>query len=146
MSTAADDVNRSLLTTAKLSLAAEIVLVYARVRWVIRRYELPRAVTILRTQPQWRSRRLALSDGRAGGFRLSAAVIRTLELLPVDSRCLMRSLVLLRLMARRRVDSELVIAVKPTGGLGLDAHAWVEIDGLPFLVPGGPEWGRLITL
>lgn len=73
-------------------------------------------------------------------------MVRTLEAMPVDSRCLMRSLVLLRVLARRGVNGSLVIAVRPDELLKLAAHAWVEVDGRPLLAPAGPDHGRLVTL
>ena len=87
-----------------------------------------------------------MSDATQDGRRLGAAVVRTLTPLPVDSRCLMRSLVLLRVLATRGVQGSLVIAVRPGEGLKLAAHAWVEADGRPLLVPAGADHGRLVTL
>ena len=69
---------------------------------------------------------------------------RTLTALPADSRCLMSSLVLTRLLARRGIDSELVIAVEPGEQFG--AHAWVEHDGSPLLSPGVGAFEELVTL
>jgi hypothetical protein len=71
--------------------------------------------------------------------------MRALVLTPGGTKCLMRSLVLVRLMARRGiVDGELIIAVQP-GPAILDAHAWVELDGRALLPPGdGHE--RLLVL
>lgn len=138
---------RSLRLAGKLRLAAEIVTTYTRVRWTMRRHEFAGVVSILRRPPRatWIAR--LLPNGRADGRRLGAAVVLTLERLPlVDSRCLMRSLVLLRMLARRGVAGNLVIAVRPQEDLTLDAHAWVEIDGQPYLVPAGVDWGRLLTL
>jgi hypothetical protein len=150
---------------AKVRLAVEIVGDYARVRWALRRHDLPRAVDRLRMADartaQTRSAsptpapipsragraRRPLPDGSRDGPRLGAAVIRTLEPLPFDSRCLMRSLVLLALLARRGVAGSLVIAVRPSDELAaLDAHAWVELDGRALLAPAGADHGRLVTL
>lgn len=76
------------------------------------------------------------------GRRLGQPVRRTLDPLPWDSRCLMRSLVLLRMLARRGVVCRLVIGVRP--GETLEAHAWVEHDGHPLLPTLGYE--RLTVL
>lgn len=46
------------------------------------------------------------------------------------STCLTRSLVLIRLLKQRGFDSQLRIGVRITNG-ALDAHAWVEHDGVP---------------
>jgi hypothetical protein len=129
----------------KARLAGEILAAYARVRWTLRRCDLPRTVAVLRA-PRPKRRRGQLPDAAGDGRRLGAAVVRTLEPLPADSRCLMRSLVLLRLLARRGVTGALVIAVRPTEDLALAAHAWVEVEGRPLLAPAGADHGRLVTL
>jgi Transglutaminase-like superfamily len=137
----------ALSPAAKTRLAAEVVTEYARVRRALRREELPRVVRRLRAPAPARRVTPPLPDGARDGARLGAAVIRTLEPLPFDSRCLMRSLVLLGLLARRGVAGELVIAVRPSQELpALDAHAWVEVDGRALLAPAGPDHGRLLTL
>ena len=76
------------------------------------------------------------------GRRLGQPVRRTLDPLPWDSRCLMRSLVLLRMLARRGVVCQLVIGVRP--GETLEAHAWIEHDKHPLLPTLGYE--RLTVL
>ena len=93
-----------------------------------------------------RPRRQPVDAAPDDGARLAAAVVRTLEPLPVDSRCLMRSLVLLRVLSRRGVAGSLVIAVRPEERDRLDAHAWVEVAGRPLLAPAGMQDGRLVTL
>ena len=47
-----------------------------------------------------------------------------LGLFPTDSRCLIRSLVLVRLLANRSIDARVVIGVKADDEFA--AHAWVE--------------------
>jgi hypothetical protein len=129
----------------KLSLAGEILGAYLRVRWLLRTRELHNAVASLR-RSSGRSGRLYL-DAPRDGERLGDAVVRTLRLLPTDSRCLMRSLVLLRLLVRRGTAGTLIIAVRPNDDAdGLYAHAWVELDGRPLLAPATEEYGRLLTL
>jgi Transglutaminase-like superfamily len=129
----------------KLRLAAEILSAYGRVRWSLRREKLPRVVAALRDSGSGRASALPLPDAARDGQRLGAAVVRALSPIPSASRCLMRSLVLLDLLARRGAHGELVIAVQPSGQSPLDAHAWVEVDGRPLLAPA-PAYGRLITL
>jgi hypothetical protein len=80
----------------------------------------------------------------AAGARLGRAVTRVLGPLPADSRCLMTSLVLCRLLARRGAAASLVIGVR--GGSSFGAHAWVELDGHPLLPPNEGEFERLVTL
>ena len=74
--------------------------------------------------------------------RLGRVVGRTLRVMPTDSRCLIRSLVLTRVLARRGIPSRLVIGVRTRSGF--EAHAWVEHDGTPILPPG--EFTRLAEL
>ncbi len=122
----------------KAALAAEIVVAYARVRWSLRRSDFPRALERIR----------ATGAGPAHGGepdeRLARAVRRTLRRLPADTRCLMQSLVLVRLLARRGRESRLVIGVSPVGSFG--AHAWVERGGIPLLPVLDYEQGRLTEL
>jgi hypothetical protein len=113
--------------TTKALLVAEIVTAYVRVRWLVWRRDLPSAVAALRGSGQLTTdlRRQAI------GARLGQAVDRTLSVVPFDSRCLVRSLVLVSMLARRGIASTLVI------GVGVDpkfsAHAWVESGGRPLL-------------
>jgi transglutaminase superfamily protein len=131
-----------LTAAGRARLAAEIVWSYGRVRLSLRRRPLPEVVSGLRTRPEGTSRQAGALDGP----RLARAVARTLEALPIDSRCLMRSLVLLRLLARRGMTGRLVVGVAPPARDHLDAHAWVEVAGEPLLAPAGFESGRLLTL
>ena len=74
------------------------------------------------------------------GLRLGTAVQKMLGVLPFDSRCLVRSLVLKHMLAKRGVPSSLVIGIRnePT----FIAHAWVERDGVP-LLPTDSSFHRL---
>ena len=74
--------------------------------------------------------------------RLGKVVGKTLGILPTDSRCLIRSLVLVRILARRSIPSTLVIGVRKSSEF--EAHAWVEHDGKAILPPG--EYTRLTEL
>lgn len=78
------------------------------------------------------------------GSRLAYIVSSVLRLLPTDSRCLMRSLVLTRLLARRGLPSALVIGVTASPEFG--AHAWVEQDGRPLLPAHDAIFARLVEL
>ena len=128
---------------AKAQLASEILLTYVSARWHLRSQTLPRAVASLREVGHERAHGPISGDE---GERLGRAVSRTLARLPADSRCLVRSLVLLRLLARRGVEAALVIAARPGLADGLDAHAWVEVAGRPVLAPADFDQGRLVTL
>ena len=128
---------------AKAHLAIEIIFSYAVMRLYMRQEPLPRVVARLRAVERPR-----LSGPLAGDQapRLGRAVARTLSRLPGDSRCLFRSLVLLRVLARRGVSGSLVIAACPEPQNGLGAHAWVEVMNRPVLPPASPGYGRLVTL
>ena len=76
------------------------------------------------------------------GRRLRRPVVRTLSALPTDSRCLMRSLVLVGMMARRGAQCELSIGAQTAEGFA--AHAWVEYEGVHLLPSLG--YGCLTTL
>ncbi len=130
---------RPLSVTAKAALAGEIAVSYVRARWLLRREGLPRALERLRAVAP-----AATTVAGATDERLARAVERTLRRLPADSRCLMQSLVLTRLLARRGRQSRLVIGVSPTGDFS--AHAWVERGGVPLLPAHERQFGRLAEL
>jgi hypothetical protein len=118
----------------RVRVAAEIVFSYGLVRWRLVRGDVREVVAALRGD----ARDLYdAEDARRLGLRLGQPVRRTLDPLPWDSRCLMRSLVLLRMLARRGVVCRLVIGVRPGEKLG--AHAWIEHDGTPLLPTLGYE-------
>jgi hypothetical protein len=56
----------------------------------------------------------------------------------------MRSLVLVRVLARRGIESRLIIGVRTQPQFG--AHAWVEQAGHALLDPGDTAAGRLVEL
>lgn len=124
---------------AKLRLVAEILEAYAVVRWRMREPDIRTMVARLRGDAAG-ERRTDLAAAR----RLGRGVARTLSLLPTDNRCLARSLVLDRLLARRSLASVLVVAVDAEPEFL--AHAWVEHGGVPVLPPGAPTFKRMIEL
>lgn len=123
----------------KAALAAEILVAYVCVRWFLWRQDLPQALELIRVTGSAEARSASPTDDR-----LARSVRRTLRRLPADSRCLMQSLVLTRLLARRGRSSRLVIGVTPVGGFG--AHAWVERNGIPLLPAFEREFQRLTEL
>jgi hypothetical protein len=127
--------------TAKVALAAEILATYGRARFLMARRAFPQALAELRDVPATKP---APGDPVTGGRRLGSAVVRALRLLPTDSRCLVRSLVLTRVLARRGIASTLIIGVQR--GDELEAHAWVEYAGAPLLDTGGTAFRRLAEL
>jgi Transglutaminase-like superfamily len=123
-------------------LGAEIVAAYTRARWQLRRRDLPGTLAHLRACAP--AERIDGEQARIAALRLAGAAGRVLRLIPADTRCLMRSLVMTRLLARRGVDATLVLAVRTADGFG--AHAWVEVDGQPVLEPASSPFERLAEL
>ena len=135
---AAPDVDRLLRRRMPAGLRArialEIVATYGEVRVRMLRGDVRQVVADLRgdavdLHPPLVAHRI--------GRRLGQPVRRTLDPLPWDSRCLMRSLVLLGMLARRGVVCDLVIGVR--SGETFAAHAWVEHGGHPLLPTLGYE-------
>jgi len=129
-------------------LAAEIVVSFARARRELRRGPIDDAVAALRYERARGARGGAPAaidpDVLLEARRLGDAVMRTLALLPGDTRCLMRSLVLTQLLARRKIAATLVIGARATPDFL--AHAWVEHAGIAVLPPGEESFGRLVEL
>lgn len=125
-------------TPAKARLAAEILWTYIGVRRSLRRADVQTVVRDLRRPGK--PARTVRTDPR----RLGRAVTRTLRLVPADARCLMQSLVLTALLARRGVPASLVIGVAP--GPDFRAHAWVEAGGYALLPALEPAYERLTEI
>ena len=129
----------------KARLALEILVTYARVRWLLLTHRLPRTTELLRERridAPWNFGEGELDAG--GGWRYALAVIKVLRLVPLDSRCLVRSLVLLSVLARRGAETTLVIGVLAEPEFA--AHAWIEHRGVPLLKAGPTASGRLLEL
>lgn len=134
--------DRGFTLREKIGLGLEVVRAYGRARWLLWRTDLPTAVATLRA-----STPRATADAPhvlLAGLRLGQVVSRVLGPLPFDSRCLMRSLVLVDLLATRRVYTVLVVAVASEPGFR--AHAWVEHDHVALLEPAGEPFARLVEL
>jgi Transglutaminase-like superfamily len=129
---------------AKAALVLEILVAYARVRWSLGRAGLPATLAAARTSRPDHAARPSLPGETVLGARLGRAVVRTLRLLPTDSRCLMRSLVLTSLLARRGLESAVVIGVVVDPEFA--AHAWVERGDVPLLPTEGSGYARLVRL
>jgi Transglutaminase-like superfamily len=129
---------------AKGALVLEILVAYACVRWSLARTGLPATLAAARTCGSEQAATPSLPGETVLGARLGRAVVRTLSLLPTDSRCLMRSLVLTRLLARRGLESALVIGVAVDPEFA--AHAWVERGDIPLLPAEGSGYARLVRL
>ena len=125
-------------------LGLEVLLTYARVRWVMRDSDAQRAVGRLRpiatSNPE---RQLEGELELLAAWRLARAVSRVLNRLPSDSRCLFRSLTLMCMLERRGITPALVIAVRPNP---FAAHAWIEVGAQPVLPAADRGYERLLEL
>jgi len=129
---------------ARLGLVAEILTDYTRVRRRLRAADLEAILESLRGRAGGGPSGNGASGSAYTAARLGRAVARTLALLPTDTRCLTQSLVLTSLLARRGIDSALVLGV--TTQSGFEAHAWLECGGRPVLPSGGSRFSRLVEL
>jgi len=120
-------------------LGLEIAATYLQVRAAMRRRDFRAVVAELRAADAPAPR-----DAELAAPRLAAAVRRTLASAPRRSRCLVQSLVLTRLLARRGIESSLVIAVSP--GRRFAAHAWVESAGIELLPSADLPFMTLVRL
>jgi hypothetical protein len=128
---------------ARARLVIEVVAAYLKARRELRRAPIEPVVAALRADT---SLPAILREPRAltEAHRLGWIVARTLKLMPGDTRCLARSLVLTRLLARRGIPAKLVIGVRADPEFM--AHAWVECEGKPVLSPGDGSFSRLVEL
>jgi Transglutaminase-like superfamily len=124
---------------ARALLGLEVAATYVQVRAALRRRDIRAVVTQLRAADSQ-----ALRHPELAAARLAAVVQRTLASAPPRSRCLVQSLVLTRLLARRGIESSLVIAVSP--GRRLAAHAWVESAGIELLPTADSSFRTLVRL
>jgi hypothetical protein len=126
----------------KLLLAVEVVAVYAWVRWLLRSNDTPATAARLRRPP--RRTRVTGAEPAEYGRHLAWATVRVLHRLPVDSRCLLQSLVLARLMTVRALDYAIVFSVGREETF--EAHCWVEAGGVALLEPGGGSHVEIMRL
>lgn len=114
----------------KALLATRILLVYALVRFQLRRVALPALVDRLTAVS-------ATPGPRYPAAWLGTAVNRALRYVSRDPTCLWRSLVLLRLL-RAQGDRAVLVIGLPEEPVDERAHAWVELEGRDV----GPPPGR----
>lgn len=141
---ALEDPHRPWSLAEKVSLMKEITVTYLWARRQIRRTSVDRATAIARG-----GRDAAPRHDRPGAeyqvaLRLGRIVERRLSHLPGDTRCLTRSVVLVRMLSRRGMDARLVIGAHAQPEF--TAHAWVELDGHPLLDPLDYQPGRLTEI
>lgn len=127
-------------------LVGEILGVYTVMRWHMPRGDIRRVAAASSALLQ-RSSQAAAPLGQDSwdvAAHLGRAVYRTLRVLPTDSRCLVQSLVLSRMLSARGIPSTLVIGAHSRPEFA--AHAWVEHDGRAVLPPRGFQDSRLLEL
>lgn len=125
----------------RAALLTEILIEYVPSWRILRNRNVVEMVRAARDVPAAQPRGPASQEHKLA-LRLGRAVVRTLGLLPTDSRCLIRSLVLTRILTRRSIPHTLVIGVRNDPEFA--AHAWVEHEGRPVLPSG--EYTRLTEL
>lgn len=121
-------------------LVAEVVVTYLPLLRLLRRNDLPAMVAAARDVR--RPVTVPAADHHETAVRLGNIVMQVLRVLPTEKRCLIRSLVLTRMLASRSIPTKLWIGVQSGGTF--EAHAWVEHDGRPVLPVGG--YARLTEL
>lgn len=117
----------------KAAILAEVLATYVTGLRQLRRDDL-KAMAAWSRATRVRLQQVEPADERDLAIRLGSVVGRILSVLPTDSRCLIRSLVVVRVLRRRGIETRLAIGVKP--GPPFEAHAWVEHDGRPVLPQG----------
>lgn len=137
-------VGRRLNAGERARLMLEILGSYRMARRVLQRMPIRLAVRALRGDARVDETRGGERELLAEAWRLGRAVQLTLRLVPGDTRCLTRSLVLTQMLARRGIEGKLVIGVHVDGGF--TAHAWVEHAGEPILPADEHSHGRLVEL
>jgi len=126
----------------KVWVTLEVLGVCVWVRLALRNDDIRLIVSTLRRRAPERD--VAYLPDVARAQRLGRAVHRVLGHWPSQSRCLLESLVLTRMLSRRRVDSSLVIGVAP--GETFQAHAWVESEGVALLPPLASTFTPLVRI
>ncbi len=133
---------RPLTRFERLRLVVEILFAYGELLPVLRRNDLPAMIRVAR---RGRGRRLPPPGAEVHliARRLGWIVQLCVSRLPSDRRCLIHSLVTVRVLAERSIDGALVIGVR-SGPAGVEAHAWVEHEHHPILPAG--DYERLVEL
>jgi len=127
----------------KARLAGEIIASYILVRRRLRRLEFSHAVASIKggTAP---APETISSEAALLGVRLGVIIERVFRVIPGDTRCLTRSLVLLRMLSCRGIGASVVLGVRTSPEFG--AHAWVEHAGQPLLPPIESSGQQLLVL
>jgi hypothetical protein len=128
----------------RVRLGVEVLGLYAEARWLVLRDGPVPAVTALRRGLTAHTSDAPAEERVRRSARLGRAVMKSLRPLPLDSRCLMRSLVLTGLLAKRGIYGKVIIGVQTTPKFA--AHAWVEVDGQAVLPTNDPDYHRLTEM
>jgi hypothetical protein len=126
----------------RLRVICEVIGTYPMVRWTLRHVELEEAVRRTRRGAPLRETYVPQEGNVA--FRLAWIVEAILDRLPGDTRCLTRTLVLVRMLSRRGIGCAVVLGVRVAPEFG--AHAWPELAGRPLMVPIEATGQRLLEL
>lgn len=122
-------------TVHRVRLIAEVMRAYVPLRISMRSNDLPAMLRRARGATPG-GVRLSEPTPLQEAHRLSWIVRAVLGKQVTEKRCLIQSLVLVRMLDRRGIDNRLVLGVQENG---LGAHAWVEHRGTPVLPPRGFE-------
>ena len=110
----------------------------ARALWLLPAYAAGVRALGLRRARGWFAHLPAIEGATQGqAVRMVAAVARRA---PWAGGCLPAALTLQRLLAAQGIGSRLRIGVRKGEG-GLEAHAWVEREGVTLFDPGGADQG-----
>ncbi len=134
-------------TLERAAVAGEIAHAYLGCRFALRRHGVAGALRWARapatvTDPTERIMQGPAVD-IAAGARLASITARALQRVPTDTRCLIQSLVLVRLLANRGVHGQLALAVRRHEAA---AHAWVEVAGQAVSPPAADGFVQVSTL
>jgi Transglutaminase-like superfamily len=129
---------------AALALVVEVLAIYVVTCVRLKRKHIKLADEVPRTNPVC-VQSLPAHQKAAVAMRLRDAVVELLARLPTDPSCLVRSMVLIRLLVRHGINSRLVVGVCSEGRT-IAAHAWVEHDGVAILDRGGERFVRLLEI
>ena len=126
---------RRMSLAKRAALTGEILGTYRRARRLMRSVDLAEALASLREGPAPPAKQITADpeDRLFAAVRIGRAVMLVLGRLPADRRCLIRSLVVSSMLARRQIPARLVLGVRPDADEPFLAHAWVEHAGVPVI-------------
>lgn len=114
-------------------------LALARARWRIARHPMPDIIAGLH-------RAARPHQNAVDSAPIVRAVLRAKHLFPMPMLCLPESVAIAELLVERGQPCALVLGARLTDAKGLDAHAWVEQDGVPINSPLSSETDHPVYL